>query len=205
MAGIKSRFVKSPPAPKITKVHGGAWCAGVCVCRRLLLSTTRASMVGLLPQGFCDSTGEPGETGIEVAGDVRPQGTATAFGENVEIAARLRRLDDAKGIGLSGHRQVLGVVAGDLQKDTAVRSTLVGLSRRMLEARPEADAGRGRGPIADGAADMLHYIDIGLASLDIGEQGCVIPLTDPPELGLQGSSQARCLRLQCGLVARICE
>src|SRR5271169_5678190 len=146
-----------------------------------------------------------GETGIEITGDVRPQSAPAALGKDPEIAARLRFLDDAKGIGLARDRQILGIVAGDLQEDAAVRSALVGLSRRMLEARPEADASRRLGPIADGAAYMLHYIDMGRAALDIGEQGCVIPLTDPPEMGLQNSGQARCVGLQRGLVARISE
>src|SRR5271169_680422 len=159
----------------------------------------------LLSQGFFDSTAERGEARVEVASDVHPQRAPASFGENVEITARLRRLDHAKGIGLSGHQHVLGVVAGDLQKDAAVGSALVGLSRRMLEARPEANAGRRLGPVADGAADMLDYIDMGWAAFDIGEQGRVIPLTDPPEIGLQSSGQARCVGLQRGLVARIRE
>ena len=74
--------------------------------------------------------------GIEVAGDVCPQGAASAFGEHVEIAPRLGFLDDAEGIGLAGYRQVLSIVAGDLKKDPAIRPALIGLTRRMLKPRP---------------------------------------------------------------------
>src|SRR5271170_1390159 len=100
-----------------------------------------------------------GETGIEITGDVRPQSAPAALGKDPEIAARLRLLDDAKGIGLARHRQILGIVTGDLQEDAAVRSALICLSRRMLEARAEADTGRRFGPIANGVADALHHVD----------------------------------------------
>ena len=100
---------------------------------------------------------ERGETGIEVAGDVRPKGPATAFGEHVEITARLRRLDDAKGIGLSRYRQVFGIIAGDLQKDTAVRPAFVGLSGRVQKARPKAEAGREFLAVADLEAQALRW------------------------------------------------
>ncbi len=101
MAGIKSRLVKSPPAPKITNVHGGALCAGVCVSRRLVLVHDRnvhGSVLCCLPQGLFDRAGEPVETGIEIAGDVHAQCPPAAFRQDFEIAARLRFLDDAKRI-----------------------------------------------------------------------------------------------------------
>ena len=65
-------------------------------------------MLRLLLQGLLDRAAQRSETRIEVAGDVRAQGAPTTLRENVEIAARLRRLDDAKGIGLAGHRQIFG-------------------------------------------------------------------------------------------------
>src|SRR5271169_751874 len=126
-----------------------------------------------------------GETGIEITGDVRPQGAPTAFGKNPEIAARLRLLDDPKGIGMAGHRQILGIVAGDLQEDAAVRSALVGLSRRMLEARPEADACGCLRAVTNGATDALQDVNMGGAALDVGEQCRVVTGADPPEMRLQ--------------------
>src|SRR6516165_9493593 len=98
----------------------------------------------LLLHGLLDRSAQRSETGIEITGDLRPQCAPAALGKNIVIATRLRRLDDAKRIGLSGHRQVRGIVARDLQKDAAVWSALVGLSGRMLETRPEADTGRRR-------------------------------------------------------------
>src|SRR6516164_9009599 len=164
---------------------------------------TGTSMLRLLLQGLLDRASQRSEAGIEIACNVRPQGPPAALGKHIVVAARLRRLDDAKCIGSAGYRQVLGIIASDLQKDAAIRSTLVGLSGRMLEARPEADTGRRLGPVADGAANALHHIDMGGAALDIGEQSRIVPLPDPPEMGLQRGGQARRLRLQRGLVARI--
>jgi len=126
---------------------------------------------------------------------VRPQRTPAALCQHLEIAARLRLFDDAKGVGLAGHRQILGIVAGNLQEDPTVRSTLIGLSCRMLKARPKADACRCLGPIADHAAEPLHRIDMGGIPLDIGEQRCVIPGTDSSEMGLQRRCEASRLRL----------
>src|SRR4029077_4066176 len=136
---------------------------------------------------------------------MRSQGAPTPLGEDVVIATRLRRFYDAKGVGLSWHRQVVGVVASDLQKDAAVRSALIGLASRMLAARRKADTGRRLGAVADSAPYTLDRLPMGATALDIGEQRCVIPQTAPPEMGLQCRGQARCLRLQRGFVARICE
>ena len=65
----------------------------------------------------------------------------------------------------------------------------------MLEARTEADARRCPGPVANGAADALHHIDMGGATLDIGEQRGVITDANPPEMRLQRRREACCLRL----------
>src|SRR5215472_11485966 len=82
----------------------------------------------LLLHGLLDRTAQRSKAGIEITCDVRPQGAPAALGKDIVIAARLRGLDDAKGVGLTGDPQIFGIVAGDLQKDAAVRSALVGLS-----------------------------------------------------------------------------
>ena len=135
-------------------------------------------------QRLLDGAAQAVETRINITGDVHTQRAPAALGENVEIAARLCLLDDPESIGAAGYRQILGIRAGDLQKDAAVRSALVGLTRRMLKTRPEADACRRLGPVADHAAEPLHRIDMGGAAIDIGEQCCVIARADPPEMGL---------------------
>ena len=79
--------------------------------------------------------------------------TPAALGEHVEIAARLRRLDDAEACLLARHRQILGIVGRDLQEHAAVGSALVGLAGRVQEARPETDAGRDLLAVAQQRAD----------------------------------------------------
>ena len=78
----------------------------------------------------------------DIRTEMDAQRAAVALDEHLEIAARLRRLDDAERVALAGHRQVRGVVAGDLQEDAGVGAALVGLAGRVQEARAEAEAGR---------------------------------------------------------------
>ena len=59
---------------------------------------------------------QPVEAGCQVLAQMHSQSPAAAFGQDLEISAGLRRFDDAEGVLLSRHRQVGGIVAGDLQK-----------------------------------------------------------------------------------------
>ena len=77
------------------------------------------------------------------------QGAALALQQHLEVASRLRRLDDAEGVLLPGHGHIDRVVAGDLQEDAGVRSALVGLPGRVQEARAELQAGRDALRVAD--------------------------------------------------------
>ena len=70
------------------------------------------------------------------------QGAPAALGQDLEISTGLRRFDDAEGVLLSGHRQIGCVVTGDLQEDSAVGATFVGLAGGVQESRTEAEAGR---------------------------------------------------------------
>ena len=102
------------------------------------------------------------------------QHAPVALGQHLEIAARLRRLDDAEGVFLARHREIVGVVAGDLQEHAAVRPALVGLPGRMQEARPEAEAGGDALAVADQDADVLQRVAMLLVALDIGEQRAIV-------------------------------
>ena len=121
---------------------------------------------------------------------MNPQGTPAALGQDLEIAARLRRLDHAEGVFLAGHRQILGVLAGDLQEDAAVRAALVGLPGRMQKARAEAEAGRRFGAVADHPAPALQRRDMAGAAFDIGEQTRIVAGADAAEMGLERRGQA---------------
>jgi hypothetical protein len=80
------------------------------------------------------------------------QHAPAAFHQHVEVTAGLCCLDDAEAVGMARNVEIGGIVAGDLEEDAGVRSALVGLARRMLEARREADAGGGMGGVANARA-----------------------------------------------------
>ena len=131
------------------------------------------------------------------------QCTPAAFRQDFEIAARLRCLDHAESIGMTGHRKVPRVLAGDLKEDAAVRAALVGLTGRVLKARPEADAGRrfgGSRIIWRSSCNPARY---GRGSLDIGEQRGVITGAEALEMALRPACEAGRLRpsapLRCGV------
>src|SRR5262249_29325432 len=67
--------------------------------------------------------------GLDVSAEVHPEGAALPLGQHLKVAAGLRRLHNAKGVVLSRNRDVDRVAAGDLQEDTAIGPSLVGLSR----------------------------------------------------------------------------
>src|SRR5260370_25433124 len=67
------------------------------------------------------------------------QGTAATFGKHSKIAAGWRRLHHTEGVLLSGHRQILSIVASNLQEDAAIGAALVALSGGLHEARAEAE------------------------------------------------------------------
>jgi hypothetical protein len=59
---------------------------------------------------------------------MHPQDTPIVFDKNLEVAARLRRLDDTETVFLSRHVEIGQIVACDLQEYTCVGPALVRLS-----------------------------------------------------------------------------
>src|SRR6185437_13205574 len=105
------RLVRSPPAPKITIAHGPAgepsfsWFTSVAVpandsMRPIPPCKTNARETNALCKRLLDGSAETREAG----GDVRA--LRLHLGEDLKIAAGLRRLDHAKGVLLAGHGQV---------------------------------------------------------------------------------------------------
>src|SRR5260370_22186017 len=89
------------------------------------------------------------------------QGATAALGENGKVAAGLRCFHHAKCVLLSRDRQILGIVAGDLQEDAAVGAAFIRLSGGVQEARTETENGGHFFLVADSVANRLQGLLIG--------------------------------------------
>ena len=110
----------------------------------------------------------------DMRAEMHAQHAPIALGQHLEIAARLRRLDDTEGVFLVRHLEIGGVVAGDLQEHAGVRAALVGLPGRMQEPRSEAEAGGDALAVADQDADILQRVAMALVAFDIGEERAIV-------------------------------
>src|SRR5208283_2304087 len=133
-----------------------------------------------------------------------PQRAPPVLDHGVEIAARLRVLHDAEGIGMAGNGDVLGLVAGDLQEDPRVWTALVSLSRRVLEARAETQAGSGERALVNQGPQFVERASVRLVAFDVGEKRDVVapPCVSFREMAAQISRQ-RVVPSELGTVSRI--
>jgi hypothetical protein len=92
---------------------------------------------------------ERGEPGGNVSAEMDTQDATTMFGQNCKIGARLRCLDNTKGVFLARHRQIDRIVAGDLKKHTSIRAAFVDLAGRMKKPRTKTEAGCDSPAVAD--------------------------------------------------------
>src|SRR6185503_5476035 len=67
------------------------------------------------------------QTGADVCAQMHSECPSVTLDENRKVATCFSGLDDAERIFPAGHRNVRGVVAGNLEEDTSIRSPLVGL------------------------------------------------------------------------------
>jgi hypothetical protein len=118
----------------------------------------------------------------DVRAEMDAQHTPIAVGQDIEIAARLRGLDDAEGVSLARHLEIGGGVAGDLQEHPGIGAAFVRLSGQMKEPRPKAEAGGDTLAIADQDADILQRVAMAGVAFDIGEERAVVVLVYPPEV-----------------------
>jgi hypothetical protein len=98
------------------------------------------------------------EPGCYMPAEMDAQHPPVALRQDIEIAARLRRFDDAEGVFLVRHLDIGAVVAGYLQVHAGIGPALVSLSGRMKESRSKAEAGGDALAIADQDADILERV-----------------------------------------------
>ena len=103
-----------------------------------------------------------------------PQGATLALEQYVEVASSLGRFHDAECVLLPGHGKIERVIAGELQEDTRIRSTLVRLPRRVQEARSKFHTGRDTLRAEDLIADGLEFALFRAVHLEVGEQREVV-------------------------------
>ena len=177
--GCRSRLRRRAPPPRRCSGRRRRSCGRRCISRRTMLPPIRPrpiipscmSVVSLSHDGL--SAELPRRESVlrallEPPGSTRrrrpqmhAQRAAAALGQHLEIAARLRRLDDAEACtSAPAPAGRAGVVAGDLQEHAGVRPALVGLAGRVQEARPEAEAGRDPLAVADQPAQPLQRLDM---------------------------------------------
>src|SRR5208283_5927368 len=136
--------------------------------------------------------------------EMDPQRTPPVLDHGVEVAARLCVLHDAEGIGVPWNGDVLGVVAGDLQEDPRVGSAFVSLSRRVLEARAETQAGSAKRALVNQGPQLVERSPVRLVAFDVGEKRDVVapPCVSFREMAAQISRQ-RVVPSKLGAVSRI--
>src|SRR5882762_6589462 len=100
--------------------------------------------------------------------------TTAAFGENVEVAAGLRSFYGPERIFLARDGEIESVVAGDLQKDAAVRTAFISLAGGVQKARAEAEAGGDFLFVADDVAKLLQDFFVFRVHRNVAENGEVI-------------------------------
>src|SRR5215813_7228889 len=108
-----------------------------------------------LRQRFSNDGQQLGKSHFHVLSKVHPQGAPAPVSQYLKISSRLCRLDHPEGASLARYWQIVRVVAGDLQKDTGVRTALVCLSGRVQETWTETEAGRNPLRAANGMANLL--------------------------------------------------
>src|SRR6266702_7182184 len=132
-----------------------------------------------------DRSLERGKAGLDIAPEMHAERAPTAFGEHLEVGARLRGLHDPEACAVSRDRQVLGVVRGDLEKDAVVGPAFVGLAGRMQETGTEAETGCDPPPVAQSEPQLLQCVDMSLVARKIGQDRRIIPAPDAPEMRLE--------------------
>src|SRR5438477_3895205 len=102
------------------------------------------------------------------------QGAAAALVQHVEITLRLRQLDRAEAELAIFERHVFGMVAGEREKDAAVRAALVRLAGRMQIARSETETGGHALPVADAQPQSFECCFVLAVSLHVSQKSEIV-------------------------------
>src|ERR1700737_1388765 len=108
---------------------------------------------------------------MDLRSQMPPQSTTSPLGQHLEVSARLRCLNNPKGVFLTGYRHIECIGACDLQEDSGIRPALVRLSSRVQKARPKAQTGSDALVIAHLVPQSLKTLFVLRIHLHIAERG----------------------------------
>src|SRR6266568_4012386 len=154
-----------------------------------MLAPFQNGTVATLRQYLPDDGFELRQVCLRVFPNMHPQGAPVSIGEHLEVAAGLRRLDDAKGIFMSGNRQINGVVAGNLQKNSAVGTAFIGLASGVQKAWSKTEARSHTLAVADQVTYGLQLLFVDVIHLDVGQYGKIVAARQTVEMGFQITQQ----------------
>ena len=122
---------------------------------------------------------------------VRAQDAPPALFEDAEVATRLCGLDDAEARFAARYFHIRSGIRRDLEKNAGVRSTLVGLTGRVQETRPELQTGGDVLSVADRGSQLLQRLYVSLAAVQIGQDGEIIAIVNATEVRAEPTLQRR--------------
>src|SRR6266571_5143279 len=102
------------------------------------------------------------------------QRSAIALRQHLEIPTGLRRFHRPKSVLLSGYWKIVGVIARDLQEDSAVWAALICLTSGVQETRAKAQTGCHMLAISHGMAHRLKRCFMRAVHLHIRQQRHVV-------------------------------
>src|SRR5260370_40814207 len=117
------------------------------------------------------------------------QRTAAALGQHVEIATGLRGLDHAESSLLTGYREILRVIGGDLQKYAVVWTALISLTGGMQKTWTKFGTSGDMAVVAHLQPHVLQGVDMRAIALDIGEQRHIIASAGTGEMRFQPGAE----------------
>src|SRR5258708_4914515 len=111
--------------------------------------------------------------------------------QRLEITEGLRLLEDPKREVLAGNRQVIWIVADQLEEDARVGAALVQLTGRVQVAWPVAHRRCHLGPVTDGEPDRVERAVVLRFGRDEGKQCHVVAGANLAEQGLDRRLESR--------------
>src|SRR5258706_14650151 len=122
---------------------------------------------------------------FDVSAQLHANDSPAALAQNRKVSASLRLQDRREIVIAAGHWNVRRRFMRDLDKDAAIRATLVKLPRRVQEPRAIADGGRDMPGIADRRANLLQKFVLALVARYEGVECAVVMLMQAREMSFK--------------------